>query len=143
MRSLTSFVRWMMRLLIRLTADMRPRRILPPGTLRRLRLKWFALGLLLGTASCAALAMYLAAIMPPELAYRSAATTQHPKAAPVEPAGPLPEVPPCTGQGKDCTDSEATPHLQPVRTVPEPTALALVGIGMAALAAHRTNRSPT
>lgn len=122
---------------------MRPRRELPPGTLRRLRLKWFALGLLLGTASCAALATYLAAIMPPELSYRSAATTQHPKAIPVAPAGPLPDIPACTGQGKDCTDSEATPQLQPVRTVPEPTALALVGISLAVLAAHHTSRSPT
>ena len=57
-------------------------RILPPGTLRRLRLKWFALGVLLGTATCAALAMYLAAIMPPELAYRSAEPTRHPAASP-------------------------------------------------------------
>ena len=123
---------------------MRPRRPLPPGTLRRLRLKWFALGLLLGTASCAALAMYLAAIMPPELAYRSAEPTRHPAASPAQPIGEQPDIPPCTGSGKDCTDfPDGAPSLPPVRTVPEPAGLALVGIGLAVLAAHHTSRSPT
>lgn len=50
-------------------------RYLPPGTLRRLRLKWLALGVALGAGSMSALAMYLAAIVPPELAYRSATAT--------------------------------------------------------------------
>lgn len=123
---------------------MRPRRPLPPGTLRRLRLKWFALGLLLGTASCAALAMYLAAIMPPELAYRSPATTVRPVPGPVSALPAAVALPPCTGQGKDCTDfPDGAPSLPPVRTVPEPAGLALVGIGLAVLAAHHTSRSPT
>ena len=53
-------------------------RYLPPGTLRRLRLKWLALGVALGAGSMSALAMYLAAIVPPELAYRSATATHRP-----------------------------------------------------------------
>ena len=133
-------------------------RYLPPGTLRRLRLKWLALGVLLGAGSSAALAMYLAAILPPELAYRSPVATLHPAPAPVQPLPAPVQLPPCLGSGKDCTDPEAAaphapgphpapapapaPHSQrqplPTHTVPEPGALALVALGLAALAAHRS-----
>lgn len=119
-------------------------RYLPPGTLRRLRIKWLALGVLLGSGSCAALAMYLAAIMPPELAYRSPTPTVHPTPSPIEPLGAPVAIPPCTGQGKDCAEAqlaEPKPNAAPraaINTVPEPGALALVAIGLAALAFHRS-----
>ena len=119
-------------------------RYLPPGTLRRLRLKWLALGVALGAGSMSALAMYMAAIVPPELAYRSAAATVRPTPGPVPaPAAPV-AIPPCIGAGKDCTplDGAPQPHAHPqhlpTHTVPEPGALALVALGLAALAAHRS-----
>jgi hypothetical protein len=109
-------------------------RHLPPGTLRRLRLKWLALGVLLGAGLMVALAMYTAAIMPPELAYRS------PVAAPRGGSGPASAPPaalalsPCAGQGKDCSALDAPTH-----TVPEPGALALVALGLVALATPRSH----
>lgn len=137
-------------------------RYLPPGTLRRLRLKWLALGVLLGAGSSAALAMYLAAILPPELAYRGPATTVRPVPGPVSALPAAVELAPCTGQGKDCSEPDADrrtqrddapaqlfpapdagrrtePNNLPTHTVPEPGALALVALGLAALAAHRSH----
>lgn len=131
-------------------------RYLPAGTLRRLRWKWFALGIVIGAGGSAALAMYLAAITPPELGYRSAPATEHPTPGPVAELGEFPPIPPCLGQGKDCSplDVDAarqaprsrtvpdgavpTPDV-PTHTVPEPGALALVAIGLAALAIHRSH----
>lgn len=119
-------------------------RYLPPGTLRRLRLKWLALGVALGAGSMSALAMYMAAIVPPELAYRSATATRHPTPGPAPAAVAPVAIPPCVGAGKDCTPLDDTPqphahpqHL-PTHAVPEPGALALVAIGLAALVAHRS-----
>lgn len=111
---------------------MRPR-MLPPGTLRRLRLKWCALGVLLGAGIVASAAMYVAAIVPPELAYRSAAPTVRPEASPVPRHPAAPAIPPCQGQGKDCTALDAP------RPLPEPGALALVALGLGALAIHRSH----
>ncbi|MFT3759016.1 PEP-CTERM sorting domain-containing protein [Thauera sp.] len=133
-------------------------RRLPPGTLRRLRIKWLALGVLLGAGSCAALAMYAAAIMPPELAYRSAARN----VAPLPPAplarGPMVELPPCAVRDKDCeTAAEPAPSAAwrepwPVfvplpdagqaRAVPAPGTLSLLALAACALLAVRRGRRP-
>ena len=112
---------------------MRPR-YLPPGTLTWLRVRWLLLGVAIGVAGAAGLAMYLVAILPPELAYRSPAATVRPVPGPVAPPAPALAMPPCSGQGKDCSPLDA-----PVHTIPEPGALALVALGLAALAAHRSH----
>lgn len=112
---------------------MKPR-YLPPGTLTWLRVRWLLLGIAIGVAGAAGLAMYLVAILPPELAYRSPAATVRPVPGPVAPPAPALAMPPCAGQGKDCSPLDA-----PVHTIPEPGALALVALGLAALAAHRSH----
>lgn len=104
-------------------------RYLAPGTLTWLRIKWLGLGALLGAGGMASLAMYAAAIRPAELPYRSAEPTH--QAQPTGEAAPqLPKLDlgPCL-PGKDCTAVEA----DIVRSIPEPGAIALVGIGGAAL----------
>ena len=116
---------------------MKPR-YLPPGTLTWLRVRWLLLGIAIAVAGAARLAMYLAAILPPELAYRSPAATVRPVPGPVAPPAPALAMPPCAGQGKDCSPLD-TPLDAPVHTVPEPGALALVALGLAALAAHRSH----
>lgn len=112
---------------------MKPR-YLPPGTLTWLRVRWLLLGIAIGVAGAAGLAMYLVAILPPELAYRSPAATVRPVPGPVASPAPALAMPPCAGRGKDCSPLDA-----PVNTVPEPGALALVALGLAALAAHRSH----
>jgi hypothetical protein len=112
--------------------------MLPPGTLRRLRIKWFALGVLLGAALVASAAMYVAAIVPPELAYRSAKPTVRPEASPAPRHPAAPAIPSCQGQGKDCAALDA-PGADPPRPLPEPGALALVALGLGALALYRSH----
>ena len=137
-------------------------RYLPPGTLTWLRVRWLLLGVAIGVAGAAGLAMYLAAILPPELAYRSPTATARPVPGPVSALPPAVVLAPCTGQGKDCSEPDADrrtqpddtpaqlfpapdagrrtePNNQPLHTVPEPGALALVALGLAALAAHRSH----
>lgn len=111
---------------------MKPR-YLPPGTLTWLRVRWLLLGIAIGVAGAAGLAMYLVAILPPELAYRSPAATVRPVPGPVAPPAPALAMPPCAGQGKDCTALDAP------RPLPEPGALALVALGLGALAIHRSH----
>lgn len=89
---------------------MKPR-YLPPGTLTWLRVRWLLLGIAIGIAGAAGLAMYLAAILPPELAYRSPATTVRPVPGPVAPPAPALAMPPCAGQG-DTTGG--TMSIQPI-----------------------------
>ena len=112
---------------------MKPRH-LPPGTLRRLRLKWLALGVLLGAGLMVALAMYTAAIMPPELAYRSPVAAPRGGSGPASapPAAPAPS--PGAGPGAGARAPDAPTH-----TVPEPGALALVALGLVALATPRSH----
>lgn len=112
---------------------MKPR-YLPPGTLTWLRVRWLLLGIAIGVAGAAGLAMYLVAILPPELAYRSPAATVRPVPGPVAPPDPALAMPPCAGQGKDCSPLDA-----PVHTIPEPGALALVALGLGALALYRSH----
>lgn len=104
-------------------------RYLPPGTLTWLRLKWLGLGVLLGAGIMAALAMYAAAIRPPELPYRPAAATMQP-AQTGEAAPKLARIDlgPCPPGVKDCA---AFPDPA-VRTIPEPGTAALVGVAAAA-----------
>lgn len=129
------------------TSPVKPR-YLPPGTLTWLRVRWLLLGIAVGMACAAGLAMYLAAILPPELAYRSPAATVRPTPGPAPAVVAPVEIPPCAGAGKDCTPLDNTPapaqpHARPnnlpTHTVPEPGALALVALGLAALAAHRSH----
>lgn len=95
-------------------------RLLPPGTLRRLRLKWFALGVFLGVLVCIVFAMWLAAIAPPEMAYRGVSPAPRALVADIRHASV--QIPPCVGNGKDC---------EQINTVPEPGTLALIGAGLA------------
>ena len=111
---------------------MKPR-YLPPGTLTWLRVRWLLLGIAIGVAGAAGLAMYLVAILPPELAYRSATPTVRPEASPAPRHPATPAIPPCQGQGKDCTALDAP------RPLPEPGALALVALGLGALALYRSH----
>lgn len=111
---------------------MKPR-YLPPGTLTWLRVRWLLLGIAIGVAGAAGLAMYLVAILPPELAYRSPAATVRPVPGRVAPPAPALAMPPCSGQGKDCSPLDAP------RPLPEPGALALVALGLGALALHRSH----
>lgn len=110
-------------------------RYLPPGTLKRLRLKWLALGVFLGAGAMAMLAMYAAAIRPPELPPRPLAATVVPAQTGEPMAGlPVADLGPCLA-GKDCVVFDAP--RQPTRYAPEPGALALVAIGAGALALTR------
>ncbi len=102
---------------------------LPPGTLTRLRVKWMALGVLLGAGLMAALAMWAAAIRPAELPYRAPAPTHQarPGGEGAAPRPPL-ELGPCPLRVKDC----AVLPGDIVRPLPEPGTLALVGLALAA-----------
>lgn len=123
-------------------------RYLPAGSMRRQR----RLGRLEGSLGTALLMIAAGAIAlaatPPELLIRTAYTVR-PAPTGEAPSGTPIELPPCTGAGKDCTESEPAtlvpwwpvPHLEPVplpqlqhhaHPVPEPGTLALVGAGLAA-----------
>lgn len=104
-------------------------RYLPPGTLTWLRVKWLLLGMLIGAGAMAALAMYAAAIRPPELPYRPAAATREPaQMGEAAPKLARLDVGPCPADVKDC----AVFPDPTVRTVPEPGTLALVGVAAGA-----------
>lgn len=104
-------------------------RYLPPGTLTRLRLKWLLLGVLLGAGTMAALAMYAAAIRPPELAYRPAPATREPaRMGEAAPKLARLDLGPCPAGVKDCA---AFPDPT-IRPIPEPGTLALVGVAAGA-----------
>lgn len=105
-------------------------RYLPPGTLTWLRVKWLLLGLLLGVGTMAALAMYAAAIRPPELPYRPApATVEPPPTGEAAPKLARLELGPCPAGAKDC----AVLPDPAIRTIPEPGTAALVGVAAGAM----------
>lgn len=104
-------------------------RYLPPGTLTWLRVKWLLLGVLLGAGGMAVLAMYAAAIRPPELPYRPAPATVVPaQTGEAAPKLARADLGPCPQGVKDC----ATFPDPVVRTIPEPGTAALVGVAAAA-----------
>lgn len=110
-------------------------RYLPPGTLTRCRMKWLALGVVLGAGLMAGARMYANALLPPELPPRPLAATVVPEQTGEPMAGlARADLGPCL-PGKDCVvfDDPRTP----TNTTPEPGAMALVGLGLGAMAITR------
>lgn len=110
-------------------------RYLPPGTLTRCRLKWLALGIVLGAGLMAGARMYANALLPPELTARQVSATVVPEQTGQPMAGlARADLGPCL-PGKDCVLFD-DPRM-PTNTAPEPGAMALVLIGAAGLAVTR------
>lgn len=103
---------------------MNRQRYLPPGSMRRQRILGRLEGSLGILALVAAIGAVLVAATPAEI-YRPAPATVRPTPAGEESPRITVQIPPCTGEGKDCAD--------PVRTVPEPGTLALIGAGIAGM----------
>lgn len=103
---------------------MNRQRYLPPGSMRRQRMLGRLEGSLGTLALVAAIGAVIVAATPAET-YRPAPATVRPTPTGEESPRITVQIPPCTGEGKDCTD--------PVRTVPEPGTLALIGAGIAGM----------
>ena len=100
---------------------MNRQRYLPPGSMRRQRMLGRLEGSLGALALVTAIGALLVAAAPAEI-YRSAPATVRPTPTGEESPRITAQIPPCTGEGKDCAD--------PVRTAPEPGTLALIGAGI-------------
>lgn len=121
-------------------------RFLPRGSMRRQRRR----GQLEGAAAMlvlfCGLGAAMVAAMPAEL-YRAAPATVRPLPHGTPAPHILVEIPPCLGNGKDCsTDADPETLRAPnvaqqdpaARPLPEPGTLALIGAGIAALAWRKT-----
>jgi hypothetical protein len=124
-------------------------RYLPPGSMRRQR----RLGRLEGSVGTlllvCAIGFGLVTATPAEL-YQPAPATRHPTPAGEAAPGIALQIPPCTGDGKDCSDIDPDgavtllprtgpqpaplPQMQHhARNVPEPGTLALIGAAVGGL----------
>ncbi len=107
-------------------------RHLPPGSMRRQR----RLGRLEGSLGTLALVLAIGAALvaatPAEL-YRPAPATVRPQPSGTPSHFAAVELPPCSGQGKDCSANDDI-----VRTVPEPGTFALIAAGLAGIAWRRS-----
>lgn len=128
-------------------------KILPPGTLRRLRVKWFGIGLMLG--GLAGVAVGAAPMVMRVMKGPTFPLIPIPKGGPALTVKPLAfshvELPPCSGTGKMCDEDMPPPRARAVplpaplpgwrwdepvtRGVPTAGTGALVAIGVGALMA--------
>lgn len=101
------------------------RRYLPPGSMRRQRRLGRIEGCVGTLLLVCAIGAALVAATPAEL-YRPAPATIRPRPTGTPAPDVRVEIPPCIGEGKDCSEE--------INTIPEPGSLALVGAGLIGIA---------